>query len=76
MPLEAARGTLILLDGLLPHLSGPNNSDKPRHAYTLHVIDGTADYPADNWLQRDALAATPGFAGTAAESLTPIQIAD
>jgi phytanoyl-CoA hydroxylase len=48
--LEARRGTLILLDSLLPHLSGPNHSDKPRHAYTLHVIDGTARYPDDNWL--------------------------
>jgi len=62
VPLEAPRGTLILLDGQLPHLSGPNNSDKPRHAYTLHVIDGTADYPGDNWLQRDASLPLKGFA--------------
>ncbi|MEI8023422.1 MAG: phytanoyl-CoA dioxygenase family protein [Actinomycetota bacterium] len=52
VPLEAARGTLILLNGTLPHRSGPNTSDKPRHAYTLHAIDGTANYPSDNWLQR------------------------
>ena len=55
VPLEAARGTLILLNGTLPHRSGPNTSDKPRHAYTLHAIDGTADYPSDNWLQRPSL---------------------
>lgn len=55
VPLEAPRGTLVVLHGLLPHLSGPNLSDKPRHAYTVHVIDGTADYPADNWLQRPNL---------------------
>jgi phytanoyl-CoA hydroxylase len=61
VPLEASRGTLILLDGLLPHLSGPNLSDKPRHAYTLHVIDGTAEYPADNWLQRDPSLPLRGF---------------
>jgi phytanoyl-CoA hydroxylase len=61
VPLEAPRGTLILLDGLLPHLSGPNHSDKPRHAYTLHVIDGTAEYPADNWLQRDPSLPLSGF---------------
>ena len=61
VPLEAPQGTLILLDGLLPHLSGPNRSDKPRHAYTLHVIDGTADYPADNWLQRDPSLPLRGF---------------
>jgi phytanoyl-CoA hydroxylase len=61
VPLVAPQGTLILLDGLLPHLSGPNRSDKPRHAYTLHVIEGTADYPADNWLQRDPSLPLRGF---------------
>lgn len=62
VPLEAERGTLILLHGALPHLSGPNRSDKPRHAYTLHAIDGTADYLPDNWLQRPTLPLR-GFAG-------------
>jgi len=53
--LEAKRGTLVLLDGALPHLSGPNRSDKPRHAYTIHAIDGVAKYLDDNWLQRPTL---------------------
>ena len=53
--LEAPRGTLVLLDGAVPHLSGPNRSDKPRHAYTIHAIDGVADYLGDNWLQRPTL---------------------
>jgi phytanoyl-CoA hydroxylase len=60
--LEAKRGTLILLHGALPHRSGPNLSDKPRHAYTLHAIDGTADYLSDNWLQRPTIPLR-GFAG-------------
>jgi phytanoyl-CoA hydroxylase len=55
VPLEATRGTLVLLDGALPHRSGPNLSDKPRHAYTVHAIDGTARYLSDNWLQRPSL---------------------
>ncbi len=55
LPLEAERGTLILLDGALPHRSGPNLSDRPRHAYTFHAIDGRANYLEDNWLQRPAL---------------------
>jgi phytanoyl-CoA hydroxylase len=55
VPLEAKRGTLVLLDGALPHRSGPNLSDSPRHAYTIHAIDGVADYLPDNWLQRPAL---------------------
>lgn len=53
--LEAKRGTLVLLDGALPHYSGPNLSDRPRHAYTIHIIDGVADYLPDNWLQRPTL---------------------
>jgi len=55
VPLEAKRGTLVLLHGTMPHRSGANKSDKPRHAYTIHAIDGTANYPEDNWLQRKSL---------------------
>ena len=55
VPLEAGRGTLVVLDGALPHRSGPNLSENPRHAYTLHAIDGTARYLDDNWLQRPSL---------------------
>ena len=50
--LEAAKGSLVVLHGLLPHYSGANTSDRSRHAYTLHVIDGTCRYPDDNWLIR------------------------
>ena len=53
--LEAKRGTLVLLDGAVPHLSAANTSDKPRHAYTVHAIDGAATYLDDNWLQRPTL---------------------
>lgn len=51
VPLEAKKGTLILLHGLLPHLSGPNLSDQSRHAYAIHIIDRNAHYPEDNWLK-------------------------
>lgn len=50
--LEAAKGSLIVLHGLLPHYSGPNASDQSRHACALHIIDGECRYPADNWLVR------------------------
>ena len=53
--LEAPRGSLVLLHGLLPHHSAPNRSPASRHAYTIHVIDGAASYPADNWLMRPGL---------------------
>ena len=54
VPLEVTKGSLILLNGLLPHRSFENRSPRSRHAYTLHLIHPDADYPADNWLQRSA----------------------
>ena len=54
VPLEVKAGTLVLLHGLLPHYSEANRSSKPRQAYAVHVIDQDTDYPADNWLQREA----------------------
>ena len=60
-PLEVPQGSLVLLDGLLPHWSAPNRSPRSRHAYTLHVIEGRADYLADNWLQRPADLPLRGF---------------
>ena len=53
--LEVKKGTLILLHGRLPHYSSENTSNKSRHAYTLHVIDGESLYPPENWLQRPNL---------------------
>ncbi len=61
VPREAKAGTLILLDGLLPHWSGASRSSVSRHAYTLQVIEGGADYPADDWLQRSIDPALRGF---------------
>jgi len=52
LPAEAAAGTLVIFNGRAPHMSGPNPSDKSRHAYTLHVIDQACHWPAENWLQR------------------------
>jgi len=49
---EAEAGTLVIFDGRAPHLSAANRSPKSRHAYTLHVIDRSCRYPAENWLQR------------------------
>ena len=60
-PLEVKKGTLIVLNALLPHLSRENRSAKSRHAYTLHVIDGSVHYPKENWLQRAAAMPARGF---------------
>ena len=52
VPVEAPRGTLVVLHGQLPHFSEHNYSPLPRHAYTLHAIDTACEYLEDNWLQR------------------------
>ena len=62
LPLEVESGTLVVFSGLLPHYSAPNRSEKSRHAYTLHAIDGRSRYFADNWLQRDDSLPLRGFA--------------
>jgi phytanoyl-CoA hydroxylase len=61
VPLEANKGTLILLHGQLPHLSGPNTSPVSRQVYTLHVIDGACRYLDDNWLRRGPGMPLRGF---------------
>ena len=63
IPAEAPAGTLVIFDGRAPHLSAANRSDRSRHAYTLHVIDRTCHYPAENWLQRSAALPLRGFEG-------------
>jgi phytanoyl-CoA hydroxylase len=60
-PVEVEAGTLIVLHGLLPHYSAPNRSDRSRHAYTLHFVDGRVPYAATNWLQRSADFPARGF---------------
>ena len=54
VPLEVARGGLVLLHGAVLHKSGRNTSGVPRHAYSMHVIDERPGVVWDesNWLQR------------------------
>src|SRR3546814_17827571 len=61
VPLEAPKGTLVVLHGKLPHGSGPNRSARSRHDYTMHLITGACAYPADNWLQRGPELPLRGF---------------
>jgi phytanoyl-CoA hydroxylase len=60
-PLEVKAGTLVILHGLLPHMSYANRSPKSRHAYTLHVVDSAAEYPPINWLRRSEEMPPCGF---------------
>ena len=59
--LEVKKGTLVVLHPLLPHLSRENTSPRSRHAYTLHVIDASVNYPKENWLQRLEAMPLQGF---------------
>lgn len=59
--LPAPKGTVLVFGGLFPHMSAANRSSKSRHAFTLHVVDGAAHYPADNWLQRPEEMPFQGF---------------
>lgn len=61
VPLPAPQGTVLVFGGLFPHMSSANRSDKSRHAYTLHVVDGAAEYPTDNWLRRPDYLPLRGF---------------
>ena len=61
VPLEVTKGSLIILNGLLPHKSLANRSSKSRHAYTLHVISADCQYPETNWLQRSPELPLRGF---------------
>jgi len=61
VPLEVSKGSLIILNGLLPHKSLANRSSRSRHAYTLHVISADSVYPETNWLQRSPSLPLRGF---------------
>tara|TARA_B100000579_G_scaffold138854_1_gene112871 strand:+ start:5069 stop:5899 length:831 start_codon:yes stop_codon:yes gene_type:complete len=61
IPLEASKGTLVVLHGLLPHWSSANHSESSRHAFTLHMIEASAHYREDNWLQRAPDMPLKGF---------------
>ncbi len=51
--LNVTLGTLVLIHGRVVHFSEKNRSKYSRHAYIMHLIDVTAKYPSNNWLQRD-----------------------
>jgi phytanoyl-CoA hydroxylase len=61
VPLEVKKGTLIVLHGLLPHMSRANLSTRSRHAYSVHVVDDECLYPEENWLRRAPEMPPRGF---------------
>ena len=53
VPAPVQSGSLVLIDGRVMHKSAANKSDKPRHAYTFHIVENAQPhrYLTDNWLQ-------------------------
>ncbi|WP_395344502.1 phytanoyl-CoA dioxygenase family protein [Ningiella sp. W23] len=49
--LEVSAGSLVVFNGVLPHFSEANRSNKSRHAFTLHVTSARSEYAPENWLQ-------------------------
>eukprot|EP01126_Amoeba_proteus_P031363 TRINITY_DN3079_c0_g1_i6.p1 TRINITY_DN3079_c0_g1~~TRINITY_DN3079_c0_g1_i6.p1 ORF type:complete len:151 (-),score=34.91 TRINITY_DN3079_c0_g1_i6:159-611(-) len=52
IPVEVDPGDLVVIHGRLIHKSSENLSNYSRHAYTIHMIDGSTTWSKDNWLQR------------------------
>lgn len=50
VPIEVKQGSLIVFNGLFPHLSYHNRSKSSRHAYTMHWINGKEDLSSESWL--------------------------
>ena len=51
LPLEVKAGSLVVFNGVLPHFSEANRSNKSRHAFTLHITSAEAKYDEHNWLR-------------------------
>ncbi|KRX11146.1 hypothetical protein PPERSA_10913 [Pseudocohnilembus persalinus] len=54
-PLQVKRGSIVLIDGNAVHYSYHNASKKPRHAFTLHFVEGEDQgykWSEKNWMQR------------------------
>jgi len=57
IPVECKAGDLVVFAGELDHLSLPNYSDRPRHTFQLHLVEGPGGgvtWSPSNWLQYPA----------------------
>lgn len=53
VPLAMNKGSIVLFDGAFVHYSKHNYSEKRRHAFTMHMVEGHKTvWHEDNWLQR------------------------
>ncbi|OEU10843.1 hypothetical protein FRACYDRAFT_160634, partial [Fragilariopsis cylindrus CCMP1102] len=54
VPVEVKAGDLVVFCGTLDHFSLPNFSDKQRHTFQLHLVEGPnagITWSPENWLQ-------------------------
>ena len=54
VPVECAAGDLVVFPGTLDHLSLANSTEKSRHTFQLHLVEGEAEgvrWSKSNWLQ-------------------------
>lgn len=65
VPVEVAKGTLLVFDGLLYHKSFPNTSASRRNAMTFHAIKRTDTLHPNSWMGAFGYARTPLGGGTA-----------
>lgn len=50
--LEMEPGDAVVLHAAVVHMSEDNTSDRSRHAYSLHLVEGMEVYDERSWLQR------------------------
>jgi len=51
IPVEVKRGAVVIFHGRLCHKSDENTSNNTRHAYIFHLVEESAKWANDNWLQ-------------------------
>jgi len=51
IPLPVQQGSVVIFHGRLCHKSDPNTSEKPRHAYSVHLVERSVKWDEENWLQ-------------------------
>ncbi|KAL3088298.1 hypothetical protein niasHT_023858 [Heterodera trifolii] len=64
VPLECTPGSVVLIHGDVVHKSAPNLSEKPRNAYTFHLVDFASEsngWNESNWLQPTSSYKFPVF---------------
>lgn len=49
VPLECKKGSLVLMDGSLAHMSEKNTLVNSREAYTFRIVDAKCEWYQDNW---------------------------